>query len=166
MQTSAANTGSRPAGTFNYFALTIAFIFVMQAPATLAKLGVIPGDPQRYGGLTALGMFSPLLASSWLSWSEARGSGLRELYRQLLQWRAHPIWYLATLFGPPLLMAAGLFLVDTSGSRRYFYPPDQAPRVVALLLVPIVEELGWRGYALPRLLRRYSPLVASAIVGV
>ena len=28
------------------------------------------------------------------------------------------------------------------------------------------EELGWRGYALPKLLQRFSPLVASLILGM
>jgi uncharacterized protein len=37
----------------------------------------------------------------------------------------------------------------------------------AILVVLVLgEELGWRGYALPRLLERLSPLVASLIVGV
>ena len=40
--------------------------------------------------------------------------------------------------------------------------------MVALLLVfsgPIGEEIGWRGFALPRLLEKYSALSASLILG-
>jgi membrane protease YdiL (CAAX protease family) len=146
--------------------IALAFIWIMQAPAVLAKLGVIGGAPEDYGGLTALGIFSPLIAATCCAWREARGRGVRELYAQLLRWRAGLPWYVATLFGPPLLLAAGVFLFDATGERPYFYPPDQPARVVALFLVPIVEELGWRGYALPRLLDRYRPIAASLIVGV
>ncbi|HEY6371821.1 MAG TPA: CPBP family intramembrane glutamic endopeptidase, partial [Candidatus Sulfotelmatobacter sp.] len=31
---------------------------------------------------------------------------------------------------------------------------------------PLAEELGWRGFLLPHLLNKYSPLLASVIVGV
>lgn len=154
-----------PTSTLSFFVLALGFIWGMQAPAILVHLGLIDGDPQRFGGLVALGVFSPMLAATLLTWIEARGRGVRALYAQLLQWRANALWYLGALIVPPLLLAAGLFLVEPSGSRALFFPPDQPARVVGLFLVPIVEELGWRGYALPRLLRRYRPVTASLIVG-
>jgi uncharacterized protein len=157
------NTEPRQSSTLAYFALALGLIWTLQAPGALTKLGVLAGDPQQYGGLTGLGIFSPLLAATFLAWRERR---VRELYAQLLQWRARLAWYLGALLVPPLLLAAGLFLYDPSGSRPYVYPPDQAARVVALVLIPFVEELGWRGFALPRLLRTHKPLAASLGIGV
>jgi membrane protease YdiL (CAAX protease family) len=37
---------------------------------------------------------------------------------------------------------------------------------VMLFVFALPEELGWRGYALPKLLKVYSPLIAGLIVGV
>jgi uncharacterized protein len=34
------------------------------------------------------------------------------------------------------------------------------------LITNLGEEIGWRGYALPLLLRRFNPLVASLILGL
>ena len=36
----------------------------------------------------------------------------------------------------------------------------------ALFGGPLGEEIGWRGYALPQLLSRYSPLASSLILGL
>jgi membrane protease YdiL (CAAX protease family) len=38
--------------------------------------------------------------------------------------------------------------------------------VFGLFLGPLAEELGWRGFLLPRLLNNYSPLQASVILGL
>lgn len=40
------------------------------------------------------------------------------------------------------------------------------PWFIFLFIVSIIEETGWRGYALPRLLDHYSPLVSSLVLGV
>lgn len=39
------------------------------------------------------------------------------------------------------------------------------PWFTFLFIVSIIEETGWRGYALPRLLAQYNPLVSSLILG-
>lgn len=41
-----------------------------------------------------------------------------------------------------------------------------SPLLIMLFLFAAGEELGWRGYALPRLLKTYSPLSASLILGI
>jgi membrane protease YdiL (CAAX protease family) len=68
--------------------------------------------------------------------------------------RAHPGWLLLALALPSVLMLA-------AGARAW-----SAPLLGPALLPPLGEELGWRGYALPRLARRFGWRLGSVIVGV
>jgi membrane protease YdiL (CAAX protease family) len=97
--------------------------------------------------------------------------GLVRLLRATLRWRVHPIWYVIALIGPILLWGIPALAVALSGS-----PPDVVllGDIVAwpvtlvlfgLVQGPLTEEPGWRGLALPLMLRRLSPLVSSLILG-
>ena len=75
-------------------------------------------------------------------------------------------WYLVALGLPAALalLAAGLYVLVGPGTSIQLGRLSVLDFVLILLVVG--EELGWRGYALPKLLETRSPLVASLIIGV
>lgn len=92
------------------------------------------------------------------------------LIRRLFQWRVPMLWYLVAIVFPFAARAValiGVVLVDDGRSLPAFRPLAEIARVtvLVLLLVPF-EEIGWRGYLLPLLQRRYSPLASSLMIAV
>jgi membrane protease YdiL (CAAX protease family) len=112
-----------------------------------------------------LGLFGPALAAILVTAVTEGGSGVRALLSRVVRWRVPVRWYLVALGLPALvaLLAAICSILLGSAVLRF-----GTLTVLDLVLVVLVvgEELGWRGYALPRLLQRYSPLVASLVLGV
>lgn len=115
--------------------------------------------------------FGPLIAAVVVS---LLAGGMRELLallRQLTRWRVHPIWYIIALLGPFALAAAAAALTVVTGApapRSDAYTDWLAIGVTLLSTIVIVglfEELGWRGFALPRLQRRLDALWAALLLG-
>jgi membrane protease YdiL (CAAX protease family) len=92
--------------------------------------------------------------------------GLGQFLRRLTLWRMKPIWWLTLLVGMPAVFYAGAALKGTLGDP-FPYAPWYAvlPALLTALFIGPIEELGWRGVALPLLQRRFAPLYASLIVG-
>jgi membrane protease YdiL (CAAX protease family) len=114
-------------------------------------------------GLPAL--FGPALAAIIVAAVTDGGPGLEDLLGRLLRWRVGARWY-ALALGLPValaLTAAGLHLLVGAHTSLDFGGLSVLNIVVFALIVG--EELGWRGYALPRLLAERSALAASLIVG-
>jgi membrane protease YdiL (CAAX protease family) len=63
------------------------------------------------------------------------------------------------------LIALGLGMIP-SIQLRPGGPAQYVILAAVFFIFAIPEELGWRGYALPKLLERYSPLAAALIIGV
>ena len=102
----------------------------------------------------------------------AGASGFKSLLRRYFQMPAAVPWALFAWFLPCVwvgsativygLTHGGIGRIDPAGLLRYF-----APGVLLRFTTgPLGEEAGWRGFLLPRLLRHYSPLGASLILGL
>ena len=97
-------------------------------------------------------------------------SGVRRLFGGWTKWRVSPWWYLAA-FSPVVLnfALAGLYLLiggTPPGPETHY----SLPSLIGLALTVIFtgatgEELGWRGFALPRLQGRFSALTSSLLIG-
>jgi len=152
-----------------YFAAAFGLTWLCQLPALLATCGLVAGPSARYLPLSGLGAFGPLLAAVLLARGEPERGGVRGLFRPLTAWRVHPAWYLVALLGPGALFVAGKAVYTLLGGPDpgpWLYLPVEPERLVAMVVFPLGEEVGWRGYALPRMQETLGPLRASALLGV
>lgn len=146
---------------YPFFALACAITWACDVPWVLASIRHVPPPPQAVM-LTGLGALGPTLAAL------AIGAWRRELRDVFGRWRTRPVWILVGLLLPyPLHIAANLIEVALGGHpAHWFYPPTEPERIAALVMFPLGEEFGWRGFAHPRLARRHGPVVGSLILGV
>jgi len=116
-------------------------------------------------------VFVPSLLALSLTAVTEGWTGVRALGSKIGQWRVRLKWIVMALaLGLVLRMtisgiAVVLGLISTIQLRPWT-PMQLTIFAVILFIFAIPEELGWRGYALPKLLKAQSPLVASLIIGV
>lgn len=99
--------------------------------------------------------------------------GLRELLSRLRRWRVSARWYAVALLTAPVLSTAILFALSLASPT--FLPgivttEDKAKALLSGiavgLIVPFFEELGWTGFAMPRLRHRHGVLATGLVMGV
>jgi len=98
--------------------------------------------------------------------------GVRQLLHRFVMWRVRAAWYLYALVAIPALYVIAVALVP--GALGSFKAPMLSmwllyPALFIVVMVldgPLLEEPGWRGFALPRLQARWGPLVGTVILGV
>src|SRR5581483_655491 len=91
-------------------------------------------------------------------------AGLQGLGTRLRHWRVGLRWYAPLLLPPALILLVLAGLCAAIGP--VFTPNWFGIGVVIGLVAGVCEELGWTGFALPRLLARFRALPAGLLLGV
>jgi membrane protease YdiL (CAAX protease family) len=157
----------------SFYVLSYAISWVLWAPAVLYIKFYLPTD-QVPGWLmipNLVGSWGPFFAALAVTGILEGKPGVKKLLARLLVWRVGFQWYLVVFLLPLVILFAALGIFALQGGAVGRFDPGQWYAVLlvpvfALLFGPLGEELGWRGYALPRLQRSYSALWSSLIVGV
>lgn len=153
-----------------FFVLAFALSWLAWAPLVAHATGRLGARPSPYWHL--LGGLGPLLAAVIMSRVAGGPAMLRDLLAQVARWRVGLGWWGVALLAPALLYAlaaVGLRLVtgrwpdlaQFGHSREYAGLPLLAYWLANILCYGFGEEVGWRGFALPRLQRGRSALAAT-----
>lgn len=133
-----------------FFCLAFGWTWLWQLPMTLGYEG---GLWLLFAGLAGIG---PSLAAIVLTRGKVLGT---------LRPRGHARWYLVALAVPPLARALALG-GDAVFGQELPTSLITLPFLGALLLPPLGEELGWRGFAYPRMADRMGRARAAVGTGL
>jgi uncharacterized protein len=146
-----------------FFALAYAFSWPFWLLSHLAggTLGI---------AFIVVGGFGPMAAAAIVI--SRTGGSLSEWLRSILRWRVSWLYY-AYAVGQPVLLAVilNLALAALGEQPELSLVVERIPAYLQTFLLTAVifggqEEPGWRGFALPRLQQRHTPLVATLLLGL
>lgn len=132
--------------------------FGMDEPSALRTALFYTGDFCSVAGLVAM-------------YVQAGKAGVIDLLKRCIRVNVAPVWWLIVIVLPFLISFTGYLLVGAldgglgpirlSNLSLALVPP----LLMAITTGPLGEELGWRGYLTPRLLKSQNAIVASLVVG-
>ena len=163
---------TRAAGSLlGFFALT--FLLAWACFIAVVRSGGFPagaGPRPELRALLLLGVIAPSLVALWLTARSQGEPGVRALLGRVLMWEVGARWYVfAAGYMAAIKLGAALVHRLVTGSWPRFGHDAWYVMVAAILIstwVQAGEEIGWRGYALPRLAARFGLGPASIVLGV
>jgi len=156
----------------------ISLMFLLTWPIDLATSGILPFNvPEFVAIFVGYGFIFASLLMTGLTLGK---HGVSTLLKRFLMWRVGWKWYLVAFLLVPsmqvtaILLSALLTHKPVDLSTAYAYKIFGPSANLVLLIIPFFlfdaiangEEIGWRGYVLPRLQGKHNALVSSLIVGV
>src|SRR5215204_6337672 len=162
----------------SYFVLAFAISWGGILPI-IGGVVAIPGTTEEttelFPAVYLVTVAGPSLAGLLLTGLTGGWTAFRELGSRLLKWRVGARWYAVALLTTPLTVMATLLSLSLISPE--FLPGFSPTSVKASLLqfgfvasvgllTGLLEELGWTGFAIPRLLGRHGVFSTGLIVGL
>jgi len=157
-----------------YFALSFAIAWTLIA---VAVKGAIPGTsdtiPSRVPFVFLAMLAGPSISAVALGWALDGRAGLKSLLDHELRRKVRMRWYAVALLLAPMLVFFVLLALSRISSSFVPEVIVSARRGTLVLLAVFVglcagffEEIGWTGFATPRMLARFGTLRTGLLLGV
>ena len=156
----------------------IILMFLFTWPVDLSNSGLLP---IHFPFIVYLFLgWGFVFASIIMSWLTLGKEGVVRLLKRYLQWRVGWKWYLFAFLMEPVCIVLGVFVNAALTGIAPDFSHVMAREIFGesaklwLFVLPFFlidffangEEIGWRGYVLPRLQSRYNALTSTLILGV
>jgi uncharacterized protein len=151
----------------------LSFYFIIALAISWAVVATVVGLGLRSNALTIVAITAgPALSALVMTFACEGGLGVLRLLKRLVLWRVPAIWYLFALVGIPAIYILGTAILP--GAVPSFDPLTARQWLSYLWLFvlvifvggPLLEEIGWRGFALPRLEAKFGPLAGTLVLGL
>lgn len=152
-------------------------MFVFTWPIDLANAGLLPFKVPYVISITF--GWGIIFASLIMTGLTSGKKGIAKLIKGFLIWRVGWIWYLTAFFLLPIIFLSAVLInsawtglpidFSTTAAHMIFGASAKLPALVLPFFIfdflTNGEEMGWRGYVLPRLQAKHSALISSLILG-
>ncbi len=153
----------RPLGIF--FLLTFVIAWGTWFPSFL--------HPESLRLLSFVGLFAPAISALLVAYYFDKASGVRELFGRYKRFRFGILWYIISILLVPFLFILSYWLdgrLFHTSFKDIVLPTSPFFTFAAFIWLMFInsgEEIGWRGFALPRLQKVFkNPLFATLVLGI
>jgi len=116
--------------------------------------------------------WTPAIIAVFMTFSLKGKTGLLNLFSKMALRKVYYKWYLLAFFTPLIICITSFTIISLICYQEFVFPALDYPLDTYLLFLFLIvlgsigEEIGWRGFMLPLLLRKHSYLVSSILIGI
>jgi uncharacterized protein len=151
-----------------FYILAFGISWLGMISVVLVSRGIAPSYRPYFLVFSIFYAIGPALAAAIVSRVTYGKRGVGDLLKGLIRWRVGLVWYILVILGSVGLLTLAQVVTRLLGLTVTIAAPQVNLSIFAFgvnFLANTCEEIGWRGFALPHLQKRYNALIATLIVG-
>ncbi|HET9909810.1 MAG TPA: CPBP family glutamic-type intramembrane protease [Anaerolineales bacterium] len=155
-----------------FFGLTFLLSWLIWVPMALDHYSLLPFELDENFVLIVrlFGTLGPAIAASLVALIVGGRSAVRKLWSQIGLWRVSWTWYVAAALVFPVLVFVAAWLYNLLPGIEPLLIQQISPATLLVIMIIMTisvtgEEIGWRGFALPEMQKRWTALKTSLLLG-